>query len=188
MHPHEVKKTIGTGRMTYHCLSNSELWIGSEFNESEKLNSLLNNKEYSPVLLYPGPQSINLSLINKEQRQKVFKDHKTPLVIVLDATWIYAKKMLYRSPNLQTLPRISFDTPRLSRFLMRKQPREECFSTIEAVHHVIELFDFEEGSTKHNHLLEVFNTMVDQQLEYQKIRNSRHKMNYMKRKGLAQNP
>lgn len=187
MHPHEAKKAIGTGRMAHHCLANSQLWVAADFAEDLRMQKLLRDPNYAPVLLYPGVHSLNLTQTPAAERPQVFASGKIPLVIVLDATWIYAKKMLYRSPNLQALPRISFDTPRLSRFLMRKQPAPECLSTIEAIHEVIELLA-PRGEQSHAHLLEIFEHMVQAQLDFQKLRVSRHKINYLKRKGLLECP
>ncbi|HVJ64558.1 MAG TPA: tRNA-uridine aminocarboxypropyltransferase [Bdellovibrionota bacterium] len=183
MHPHEVKKTIGTGRMASQCLSNSTLWVGADFATDPRVATLLADPSVYPVLLYPGPRSQNLSRMAPGERRAVFpSDGRQPVVIVLDATWNNAKKMLYHSPNLQKIPRIGFDTPHLSKFLLRKQPRDECFSSIEAIHHVLELL----GDPGRDHLMEVFEGMVQKQLTYQKSqhRHSRHRINYFKRKGL----
>ena len=182
MHPHEVKKPIGTGRMSHQCLSNSTIWIGADFTKSKQVDDLINDPKLFPILLFPGGQSKNLSLMTTTERQGIYPDGRELVIIVLDATWIYAKKMLYRSPNLQVLPRVCFNPPHLSRFLVRKQPSDECFSTIEAIHEILNLM----GSTSHGHLIEVFDKMVARQLTFRKKGNSRHRINYLRRKGLPQ--
>jgi DTW domain-containing protein len=179
MHPHEVKKPIGTGRMAHQCLKNSTLWIGQDFANSEKLNQLISDPDIFPMLLFPGSNSHNLTTLDSHQRKALCPGDKELVIILLDATWIYAKKMLYRSPNLQKLPRICFNPPHLSKFIVRKQPNDECFSTIEAIDEILNLL----GSKNHGHLMEVFLGMVDRQLSFRKRGNSRHRINYYKRKG-----
>ncbi|MEQ1879159.1 MAG: DTW domain-containing protein, partial [Bdellovibrionia bacterium] len=64
---------------------------------------------------------------------------------------------------------IAFTPPAPSRFRVRKQPHEFCFSTIEAVHHAIELLGFTQGfqtvGRAHDRLLSAFDHMVERQLE-----------------------
>jgi DTW domain-containing protein YfiP len=75
---------------------------------------------------------------------------------------------MQRSANLQKLPRICFQPARPSNFRVRKQPQENFFSTIEAIHETIELIGpargFDPSSRRHDSLLRVFDTMVDQQI------------------------
>jgi DTW domain-containing protein YfiP len=92
------------------------------------------------------------------------------VVFVIDGTWNTVKKMLRLSPNILSLPRFCFTPPGLSNFKVRKQPAPECYSTIEAIHHTIELlgpsrgFSIAEGH--HHHLLDVFGYMVQAQLRF----------------------
>jgi DTW domain-containing protein YfiP len=87
----------------------------------------------------------------------------------VDGTWITARKTMQRSANLRNLPQICFDPPHPSRIRLRKQPKEYCFSTVEAIHHTIELlgvsFGFDTNSRRHDHLLEIFDQMVEQQIQ-----------------------
>jgi DTW domain-containing protein YfiP len=73
-----------------------------------------------------------------------------------------------RQNNLKTLPRICFTPVTPSQFQVRKQPKPFCYSTIEAIHHTIELlgpsFGFDLASRAHDNMLEVFDSMVDQHI------------------------
>ncbi len=99
----------------------------------------------------------------------LFKPNKNIVIFVIDGTWRTAKKMINQSPCLNTLPRISFTPPAPSRFHVRKQPRPECYSTIEAIHHTIELLGpvrgFPLGERRHDSLLFAFENMVRRQLD-----------------------
>lgn len=168
IHPLEVRRRIATGRMSHLCLKDSSLLMGYDFTNNEILNSLVRNQKYFPVVLYPGKNSINLTLLNTADRQNIFPKDREPLIIVIDGTWSTAKKMLRRSRNLTSLPRICFTPVKPSQFRVRQQPKVECYSTIEAIHHLIELMQPE--SQEHDILLEVFGKMVDQQIKF--IRDS----------------
>jgi DTW domain-containing protein YfiP len=91
------------------------------------------------------------------------------VVFVVDGTWISARKTMQRSANLRPLPRLSFDPPHPSRFRLRKQPEAHCLSTVEAIHHTIELlgsaFDFPVESRTHDSLLHAFSRMEERQIE-----------------------
>jgi len=182
MHPLEFKHPIGTGRLTHNCLSNSQLWVGTDFANSSQLNSLLADSNNSVTLLFPNLSSFDLSLMNYAERRSFLDTKKKNVVIVLDATWHLAKKMLHRTPKLQKIPRICFTPVELSKFIVRKQPHPQCYSTIEAVHEVLSLLN-PEGAKKPQHLLDMFQNMLAKQLSFKNhLRPSRHKKGYERRK------
>jgi DTW domain-containing protein YfiP len=112
-------------------------------------------------------------------------------MIILDATWRMAKQMLHFSPNLQRLPRFCFTPPHLSRFFVRQQPNDQCFSTIEAIHQVMSLLDpavgHQEGPRPYDCLLEIFDKMVAKQLSFRRPGHTRYSLSYLKRKERRKN-
>jgi len=75
------------------------------------------------------------------------------------------------SRNLARLPKICFDPPTPSAYRIRREPRPECYSTIEAIHQVIELLTPRLGYQApflppHDNLLAVFRSVIDRQLTY----------------------
>lgn len=186
MHPLEAKHPVGTGRMAHRVLSNSELWVGTDFQNSKSLQSLLSDPKVHPMLLFPGPQSCDLSQLTENSRSELLPSDKEAVVIVLDGTWHLAKKMLYRTPRLQTLPQISFTPTRPSRFIVRRQPHDLCFSTIEAIHEVLTLMSADQSQSEppeQDVLLEIFDEMVKKQLSFRNNRSpSRHLLAFQKRK------
>lgn len=170
IHPIEMKRRIATGRMSHLCLENSELIVGQDYSNNLKVNQILQNPKYQPAVLYPGSSALNLSTVRSEERGKIFSADKTPVIFVVDGTWATAKKTMYMSQNLKFLPRFSFTPPHKSQFRVRKQPGVDCFSTIEAIHHLIELVGdgvgFDVSGGRHNRLIDVFGKMVERQLEF----------------------
>jgi len=164
MHPMEFKKEkVGTGRFSHLILKNSEVIVGISFDEDQRLNELLEDKEYETFLLYPGHETIDLGgnlLKEKLQKRAQF--------IVLDGTWPCAKKMMKLSPLLHHLPRVSFQSQRVSEFKIKHQPMPGCLSTVESIHQVIlELnrMGLENTHFFHDNLMDVFRYTVHQQLE-----------------------
>ncbi len=132
------------------------------------VDSILSNEDHHCVVLYPGDDSINLSTLDSQQKEKLFPLNKKLVVFVLDGTWSTAKKTLARSQNLSHLPRICFTPTKTSNFRVRRQPKPYCYSTVEAIHQTIELVGgsrgFEVKQREHDHLLDIFNWLVENQM------------------------
>lgn len=135
MHPKEFKQEkAGTGRLTHLCLTNSEIQVGTDFDEHEGVQEILRNPENYPVLLYPGPTARNLT---RGELRATELGGRRLVVLALDATWACARKMLRLSPTLQALPRIMFTPTAPSRFVIKQQPQAGCLSTLEATHETL---------------------------------------------------
>lgn len=170
IHPIEVKRRrIVTGRLSHLSLKGSHLIMGQTFNDDPRLREILANPERHCVLLYPGRNSANLSLMNDEGRRAQTPPGKILTVFVIDGTWSTAKKTVNQSRDLQNMPRICFTPDRPSNFRVRQQPRPECYSTIEAIHQVIDLLGpsagFDTEGRSHDQLLDIFGQLIDRQLE-----------------------
>ena len=169
IHVREAQKRIATGRITHLSLENSLLLHGYDYSEDPRVNALIDCERNHCVVLYPGKNSANLT-VQPEARN--FPPDRELVVFVIDGTWVTARKTMSRSRNLKTLPRICFDPPGESRFRLRKQPRAYCYSTVEAVHHTIELLGdgrgFSVAERTHDRLIHVFDHIVEQQIELAK--------------------
>ncbi|WP_341220568.1 tRNA-uridine aminocarboxypropyltransferase [Polaribacter atrinae] len=166
MHPKEYKKEKkGTGTMTNLQLENSEIIVGVDFTNNERINELLIQENSTSFLLYPGKDSFNLSTRKSAEIQTVIGNNAN--IFILDGTWPCARKMLKLSTNLQALKRVSFDNKIISKFIIKQQPDPLCLSTIESVYKVLNLLnkaDLEQCDTKD--FLIPFEKMIAYQLEY----------------------
>jgi DTW domain-containing protein YfiP len=162
VHPYEARRAIATARLTHRCLANSRWIQGSFFQNDPDVDAILRDPTVAPSLLYPGRGAIDLE--TKEGRDCILVPGKRSVVFVLDGTWAQARRMRRLSTQLYGLPMVRFTPPRPSRFRVRKQPSEYCYSTIEAVHHLLDLFAPPGGPRPHDNLLEVFDAMVERQL------------------------
>jgi DTW domain-containing protein YfiP len=168
IHPIESRRRIATGRMSHLSLHHSLLIEGQDFSHNPRVNALLKDPTKDCRILYPGPQSVNLSELSPLERQQhlptLRNPARQPVIFVVDGTWATARKMIRQSQNLARLPRICFTPTTPSNFRVRKQPRPECYSTLEAIHHLLELIDPQRP--EHQGLLNVFDKMVEKQLSF----------------------
>ena len=135
MHPKEYKQEkAATGRLTHLCLAHSEIHVGTDFDRHEEVQALLSDPRNFPVLLYPGRDARNLSTGGLTPAEL---GPRRLVVLLIDATWACARKMLRLSPTLQRLPRIIFNATAPSRYVIKQQPQEGCLSTLEATHEVL---------------------------------------------------
>lgn len=171
IHRGEARRSIATGRMAHLIISNSQIIEGLDYSEDSRVNTLIEDPNNFPVLLYPGIDSLNLSQLEPSERQEYFPTNKKLVVFILDGTWSHAKRMKRLSRNLCSLPKIQFTPQTPSNFRVREQPHENCYSTIEATHELILLLDADPKQARKN-LLEVFDFMVDQTIHCQS-RNGR---------------
>ncbi|MDF4202179.1 DTW domain-containing protein [Maribacter sp. SA7] len=166
MHPKEYKKEKnGTGYMTNLQLENSEIIVGVDFSDNDRVNEILTNEEIGSFLLYPGRESFNLSQ-RKGSEMNSFMG-KNPHLFILDGTWPCARKMLKLSTNLQKLNRVSFDNSIESKFIIKQQPEALCLSTIESVYTVLNLL--KKGGVEQcdtTDFLIPFEKMIEHQLDY----------------------
>lgn len=134
MHPKEAKRQrTGTGRIAHAGLIDSEIIVGIDFTKNARLNELLGDPRYYPVLLYPGDDAWTA-------KTEGFKDeigNRKLLAIIIDSTWFCSKKMLRFSPNITSLPKLSFSGGYESIFTFKREPKPEYISTIESCYYLI---------------------------------------------------
>jgi len=121
IHPREAQKQkTGTGRLTHLSIKDSELIRGIDFTNHPRVNELINDPSYFPVLLYPTDDAIKIE--DKSLRESL--NNKKLLVFILDGTWWHASVMVKESKNIQKLPHITFEEKHISKYIFKKQPRK----------------------------------------------------------------
>jgi DTW domain-containing protein YfiP len=158
-HPRERDMPIGTARMAQLCLPEAELHVGIRWGESAAFQRAISDPARPAVLLSPGPSA-----------RDIFRDPPEGPVtlVVVDGTWSQAKTVVRDNPCLQALPRYAFATPEPSQYRIRKEPRAEYVSTIEALMHVLGVLERDhQDPARFRALLDPLNAMVDAQLAAQ---------------------
>ena len=146
---------IGTARMASLCLPQAELHVGVHWT-GEQLAGALGDPARPPILLYPGPGARDI--LRDPPRGPV-------TLVVVDGTWSQARTVVRDNPVLQALPRYAFATPEPSHYRIRREPRAEYVSTIEALMHVLGVL--EGDPARFRRLLDPLRAMVDAQLACQ---------------------
>ncbi|HEY4181282.1 MAG TPA: tRNA-uridine aminocarboxypropyltransferase [Kofleriaceae bacterium] len=155
-HPREREMPIGTARMASLCLPRAQLHVGVRWDNHAELAAALGDPTHPPILLYPGAGAKNI----------LAEPPVGPVtLVVVDGTWSQAKTVVRDNPVLHALPRYAFDSPEPSNYRIRKEPKVEYVSTIEALMHV--LGALENDAPRFRALLDPLNAMVDAQLAAQ---------------------
>ncbi|MCB9587415.1 MAG: DTW domain-containing protein [Polyangiaceae bacterium] len=155
-HPRERFHPIGTARFAELGLAN----VSAEISWSETGRSIRRELEVEPGtgLLYPHPNAKLLSELPLAERPSQ--------LIVLDGTWHHAHTIYRENPWLHALPHYALRPEEPSRYRIRKEPRAECVSTLEAITQALQQLEPElEGLEG---LLGSFDQMIDQQIAYAK--------------------
>ena len=148
-HPRERDVPINTARIASLCLPEADLRVGTRWERP------FGDAERPPALLYPGPDAIDV--------EQAPPPHPITLVVV-DGTWWQARKLVRSNPELAKLPRYAFRPSRPSDYRIRREPKDEYVSTIEALAHVLGVL--EGDPAKFSALLAPFRAMVDAQLAH----------------------
>jgi len=155
-HPREKGMPIGTAHMANLCLPEATLHVGREWDGSDTLRDACSDPERPPVVLYPGP----------EARDVLADPPNHPVtLIVVDGTWSQAHSIVRDNPQLAAMPRVAFAAPEPSNYRIRKEPRVEYVSTLEALMHV--LGALEGDPERFRALMQPMNAMVDAQIAAQ---------------------
>lgn len=138
--------------MAHLCLPNSELHGGVRLDEHPRVHELAAS---GAAVLFPGAGAVDpLALPGGPPRE----------LVVIDGTWIEARKLLARSAVLRSMPRIGFIPATPGNYRIRREPAPHCLSTIEAV---VEVLGRLEGDVERfRPLLGVFDHMVENQLRH----------------------
>lgn len=106
------------------------------------------------ALLYPGPGARHLETVPESGRPSN--------LAVIDGTWQQASKIYRDSPNLRTLPCVTFRDVKPSNYRIRLGPNEAANATIEAVCRALQILEPDTPGV--DGLLSCFNKMIDRQL------------------------
>jgi len=154
-HPRERFHAIGTARIVQLGLANARIVVPRDcFTRS------LEERFACPPgtgVLFPAPGARPLEGLEPNARPQA--------LVVLDGTWSQARNLHRANAWLHALPHFAL-TPRApTRYRIRKAPRPEYVSTLEAVVRALEVL--EPATSGLDGLLRVFDTMIDRQVAHE---------------------
>ena len=157
-HPNERTMPFNTARLAHLSLTRSRLVHGLRFDGTPTIRDLLPRKEKVGIL-FPSPVAKDLG--------EAPRDLET--LVIIDGTWREAKKIIYLSPTLLEFPHYAFVPEKPSNYRIRKEPKDEFISTIEATVTALRILD--RDPSKYQELLDLFDRMVDRQVDFQRLNN-----------------
>lgn len=163
-HPHERTHPFGTARLVALCMPNAVVHTAYG-----GLAGVLHCEVPLPAdaaVLYPHPDARDLAELPAGE-------HPSTLV-VLDGTWAHARKLYRDNPWLQRLRHVRLHPSAPSRYRIRREPRADYVSTLEAITQALAIV---EPEIRTEPLIDAFDQMIDQQVEHTATvpRHERHK-------------
>jgi hypothetical protein len=153
-HPKERSHPIGTARFAKLGLANSRVEVAWDANAQE-----LEAPDWLPpdaALLYPSSTAADLESMAPDERPKN--------LVVLDGTWHTARSLFRDKVWLQRLPQVRLSPASPSNYRIRREPREDFVSTIEAIVQALRVLEPE--TQGFDALLSAFDSMIDDQLKH----------------------
>lgn len=151
-HPRERFHHIGTARIAELSLRRVHVEVDHDHRLSRDANA-----SWLPGgagLLFPGPGARDLATLSAAERPRD--------LVVLDGTWHHAHTLYRDIPCLHRLPRYAFTPTAPSRYRLRREPRDDYVSTVEAITHCLRALEPETSNLEA--MLDVFESVIDQQI------------------------
>jgi|SRR5215471_1660838 DTW domain-containing protein YfiP len=150
-HPQEKKEALATASATCSALRRASLVIGLSWpNLARALGRRADAKQWAVLYLgsvHPSSYGLDQEIIALDRHGQPAADQQAILkalegVVLLDGSWSEAKALWWRNPWLLKLHRIVLNPQGTSRFgRLRREPRRESLSTIEAAALVLKHLD-----------------------------------------------
>ncbi len=134
-HPSEGKITKNTANLLNLGLDNCQIITGESEQDFLQLAAL---PKTTTAVLYPTKDALNLDQLNTTT--EAIKQSLTHL-IVIDGTWKKAYKIMQLTPSLHAFQAVSFKQIPQNKYVIRKAPRADSLSTLEAVAYSLNLVE-----------------------------------------------
>lgn len=153
-HPRERAHPIGTARFAKLGLANTHIEVAWDAGAEEH-----EPPSWLPpdaALLYPSAQASDLETMAPNELPRN--------LLVIDGTWHTARSLFRDKSWLQRLPQVRLSPSAPSRYRIRREPREDFVSTLEAIVQALQVIEPETQGFEA--LLGAFDSMIDDQLEH----------------------
>lgn len=153
-HPHERRHPFGTARLLDLCMPNAELHVA--YGGLSGVPRIAAPVPADAAVLFPSAGAADLEALPPGERPHT--------LVVIDGTWAHARRLHRENPWLHGLRHVRLHPRTPSRYRIRREPRDDYVSTLEAV--VQALAVLEPDNTAVARLLSAFDAMVDQQIAH----------------------
>ncbi|MDV7106064.1 DTW domain-containing protein [Vibrio sp. TH_r3] len=142
LHPNEHYRLTNTGKLVQQSLSSCLSFTWDRVNPPQALLKLIADKQYNTVLLFPNNESQPIS------QETIHHSGKASLFIILDSTWQEAKKMVRKSPWLQSLVTTHLLPVNNSAYTLRRNQQDGNLCTCETVTELLHLLGESDNAKK----------------------------------------
>lgn len=147
--PNEARHALSSAPILHQSIRGARLFISDIFDPQSILGP---DWQTNSLLVFPGNQAISTQQASA---------HNYKNLILLDGTWRKVTRMLHSNLWLEKLPCIAIDTQHASQYKIRKSPRADGLSTIEAAVHVLNELHTEQDFSP---ILNAFDKMIGFQI------------------------
>ena len=161
-HKDEVRHPKGSAIIADLSLQQCIRYVGEDFSFHQELNQILKHNLNKVFVVFPTEHAMPLSLF-KQRLDVEDKALSQYLFIFIDASWRKARKIWHLSTNLHQLTTIKLDKLEKSNYRIRKEPGPGLVSSLESIVSLLSCLESEPD--KYQPLLEIFNEMIDHQIQ-----------------------
>ncbi|MCA8951772.1 MAG: DTW domain-containing protein, partial [Planctomycetes bacterium] len=158
-HPHERLHPFGTAKLIRLGMPNARVHTVCP-GVDRSLHCPLELPD-DAVLLYPHPDAIELEALANAPGEA-----PPSTLVVLDGTWSHARSLYRENPWLGRLRHVRITPQQPSRYRIRKEPRPEYLSTLEATICALRALEPEASAARLDALLAAFDGMIDRQIDH----------------------
>lgn len=148
--PKESKHALSSAPILAKSITGARLIIGDEFNPVELMGE---SWQKDSLLIFPSETSLSIEQVQTRN----FK-----YLVLLDGTWKKVSRLLHLNPWLNTLSCVAIPSSNASDYQIRKSPREDGLSTIEAG---VEILNKLQTQQDFSPILLAFKKMIAYQIE-----------------------
>jgi DTW domain-containing protein YfiP len=142
-HPREDDAVLGTARIVQTAIPSTRVVVGLSWPSFEAAlgNEAVDRSRWATVYAHKIPAGVspNAVAVVMDRHGKSTPGARLDGIVLLDGTWAQAKTLWWRNPWLLKLGRIALRPREPSMYgKMRKEPRREAVSTLEATADALE--------------------------------------------------
>lgn len=147
--PKEARHALSSAPILVKQVHTASLWVGEAFNPVEVIGA---NWQEEAVVVFPSTQATGADAVIEST---------ITTLILLDGTWKKAARLMHLNPWLQQLPCLALEPDQPSTYRIRKSPRADGLSTIEAA---VQVLNSLQSTQDFSVILPAFEKMIDYQI------------------------
>lgn len=150
-HENEFSRTTNTGRLIENAIKTTKTFKWMRTEPPEELIKLIASDEYEIYLIFSDERE------NEKVRSVSYKaTTKKMAFLILDGTWKEVRKILRKSPYLDSLPILSLNQVPASSYDLRRNKDEDHICTAEVAVELLKIIGNQEASQALNKYYETF--------------------------------